>query len=83
MKYAVTLKSCGNIDIGQNPFETISPTHIYTADSIEECQQVVRNYIERWNLGGSNWTGGDVYDGLGNLIGNISYNGRFWLKEVK
>ena len=49
---------------------------VYTA-SIEECQYRVLQYIEAYNLVSSNWAGGEVYDGLGNVIGNISYNGRF------
>ena len=85
MIYSVRLASCGNPDRGQNPFEPlygVPSERAYTA-SIEECQQRVREYIEEYNLGGGNWSGGDVYDGLGNLIGNISYNGRFWPKEEK
>ena len=85
MIYSVILTSCGNPDRGQNPFEPmygVPSERVYTA-SIEECQKRVREYIEEYNLGGGNWSGGNVYDGLGNLIGNISYNGRFWPKEEK
>lgn len=83
VRYTVILKSCGNIDIGQNPYEDISPTRTHWADSIEKCQKAVRDYIEKWNLGGSNWIGGNVYNNNGEYVGNISYNGRFWDKDHK
>lgn len=53
---------------------------VYTA-SIEECQRRVEEYISKYNINVNNWTGGEVYDGLGNIIGKISYNGCFWPKE--
>ena len=80
MIYSVRLASCGNPDTGQNPYESFGEAaeeKVYTA-SIEECQERVMEYIEEYNLGAGNWAGGEVYDGLDNLIGNISYNGRFW-----
>jgi hypothetical protein len=84
MIYSVLLTTCGNPDHGQNPYETLwgVPTErVYTA-SIEECQQRVMEYIDEYELGAGNWAGGEVYDGLGNVIGHISYNGRFWTKEA-
>ena len=83
MKYSVVLKSCGNPDRRQNPHETLSPTEVYWANSIEECQDAVLDYIEEWDLGGGNWAGGNVYDDNGEYVGNISYNGRFWDKDHK
>ena len=84
MNYAVLLTTCGNPDRGQNPYEALwgVPTQIVYASSIEECQDIVRNYIDKYDFGGSNWAGGEVYDSMGNVIGNISYNGRYWPKEV-
>lgn len=83
MKYSVLLTSCGNPDKGQNPYETLwcVPTKMVHANSIEALQKIVRDYIEEYNLGAGNWNGGDVYDGRGMVIGNISYNGRYWQKE--
>ena len=81
MRYAVTLKSCGNPDRRQNPYEDMSPARAHWANSIEECQEAVRAYIEEWNLGGGNWTGGNVYNDNGEYVGHISYNGRFWDKD--
>lgn len=81
--YTVVLRSCGNIDHGQNPYETMSPTRGYQANTIEECQQAVRDYIEKWDLGGGNWVGGNVYNDSNEYVGNISYNGRFWDKDTE
>ena len=80
--YTVKLSSCGNIDYGQNPYEPLYdvPKRVIKATSIEECQQIVRNYIDFYNLGSGNWDGGDVFKD-GKLIGYISYNGRYWNHE--
>lgn len=83
MNYSVLLESCGNIDHSQNPNKALDgvPTQRVVASSIEECQSLVKEYIDKYNLGGGNWAGGEVRDMLGNVIGQISYNGRYWTKE--
>jgi hypothetical protein len=83
MIYSVILRSCGNPNNGQNPYEPLwdVPTERVRTASIEECQRRVREYIDEYDLGSGNWAGGDVYDGMENYIGHISYNGRFWPKE--
>ena len=80
MMYAVTLKSIGNIDHGENPYESLPgvPDKTMICVSIEDCQQCVEEYIDEYDLGAGNWDGGDVYEYLGKLIGHISYNGRYW-----
>lgn len=82
--YEVKLSSCGNIDIGQNPSKPLFgvPSISYQFDSIEECQSSVRDYIDKYDLGSGNWSGGNVYEN-GKYIGLISYNGRFWEKDTK
>lgn len=85
--YKVTLLACGNIDIGEDPYDNIVkgvriPTDVVECDSIEECQRVVRSYIEKYCLGGSNWLGGKVFRN-GEQVGYISYNGRYWPKGSK
>ena len=76
-KYSVKVSAHGNPDHGQIPYMTVAPGGFVFADSIEECQTIVRKYIEEHNLGGGNWTGGEVYED-GVQIGSISYNGRYW-----
>lgn len=79
MMYKVTLSSCGNIDYGQDPDKPLFgvPLQTQEAETIEECQDHVRSYIEKYELGGGNWTGGKVFKD-GEEIGRISYNGRYW-----
>ena len=80
-KYRVDLHSVGNPDHGQNPFRSVAGVEsgVVEVDSIEEAQKVVREYIDKNYLGSGNWDGGRVWrteDGV--LVGEISYNGRFW-----
>jgi len=84
MNYSVLLESCGNIDYGQNPNMALDgvPTKREGAPSIEECQHLVKKYIDEYNLGGGNWAGGEVCGDNGDVIGHISYNGRYWTKEA-
>ena len=79
MSYTVRLSTCGNIDKGQNPYEPMYgvPSYTLKCQTIDECIKEVREYIEYYYIGGGNWTGGQVYDDNGNLIGRIYYNGRF------
>lgn len=80
--YKVNLKACGNIDHFENPYDNKVngvevPQEMAEASSIEECQSIVKKYIEENNLGSGNWDGGEVYKD-GTYIGRISYNTRFW-----
>lgn len=61
------------------PVEDGRPRTVAVA-SMEEASRVCREYIESNELGGGNWTGGDVIDG-GETIATISYNGRIWLPD--
>lgn len=83
MRYKVTLSAHGNIDHGEDPYATLPGVYqgVKEADTIEELQQIVRTYIDENDLGGGNWTGGKVFDGE-KEIGRISYNGRYWTKDV-
>ena len=83
MKYIVFLRSCGNPDLGECPYEEIVPPQFVQAASIEECSEVVRNYIEDNNLGSGQWCGGQVYEEEVGYIGKISYNGKFWDKDTE
>jgi hypothetical protein len=42
---------------------------------------MTQKFITEFNLGASNWTGGNVYDGHFNFKACISYNGRVWDNE--
>lgn len=82
MRYTVVLSAHGNIDHGANPYEPLFGVEcgMKEADTIEELQRIVREYISEYNLGSGEWTGGAVMEG-NKKIGYISYNGRFWDKE--
>jgi hypothetical protein len=46
--------------------------------SLLEAVSACENFIDTNNLGGGNWSGGDVFDDENKLIAHISYNGRVW-----
>lgn len=83
MKYIVFLRSCGNIDNNECPYEEIVPPRFEHAESIDECGRKVRNYIEDNCLGSGQWCGGQVYQEKVGYIGRCSYNGRFWGKDTE
>lgn len=85
MRYTVSLSAHGNIDHGENPYAFLEgvPHGTESAETIEELQQIVREYIDKYDLGGGNWTGGEVKEN-GKVIGKISYNSRYWsLKDLE
>lgn len=45
--------------------------------SIEEASDVCCNFIDENDLGGGNWSGGNVFRD-GEMVARISYNGRIW-----
>jgi len=76
-KFSVLLSAHGNPDHYESPYEEVAPNEVKHCTSIDECRKAVLDYIEKHDLGGGNWTGGDVYS-CGEMVGRISYNGRFW-----
>jgi hypothetical protein len=80
----VLLNSCGNIDFGQNPYESLSgvPSEWKYVCSLEEASIACRKYIEQYDLGGGNWYGGYIFESLdfanSKQLAYISYNGRIW-----
>lgn len=45
--------------------------------------EVLKEYIKRNNLRGSNFYGGNVYNQEGEYVGHYSYNGTFWDTKSK
>ena len=80
MTMTVTVRHAPNPDIvggyWQHPVDSRKARQV-PVDDIEDASYVCRRYIDRNELGGGNWTGGDVFNN-GEYIGRISYNGRFW-----
>lgn len=50
-----------------------------TCVSVSEASRICREFIDRNELGGGNWNGGEVKDGEGAVIGRIAYNGRLFI----
>lgn len=71
----VKLSSVGNPDFGQ--YAPLSLPKLVNISSLKEASEKCRTYIAYWNLGGGNWSGGQVYNGK-KQIANISFNGRIW-----
>lgn len=49
--------------------------------SLVEATAVCGRYITKNDLGGGNWTGGQVFDDTCKQIARVSYNGRVWDNE--
>jgi hypothetical protein len=82
MKYEVFLSNRGNPDRDQNPFQPLYGTgsdEWVSCDSIEHAQQLAEEYRDDNGLGGGNWGDANVRDvETAEIVGHISYNGRFW-----
>lgn len=46
--------------------------------SLMEASSMCKKFIERFNLGNSNWRGGLVVDENFNFIARVSFNGKVW-----
>lgn len=74
-RYIVYLAAVGNPDFDQ-PMNLGIPARMVAIESLEEASQVCLRFIEKYDLGGGNWIGGDVYDGKsGQKLAYVSYNG--------
>jgi len=79
----VTLESVGNPDFGQNPSESLygcDPNATVEVSSFEHASALCRQFIDKNELGGGNWSGGLITEG-GKEIAYVSYNGRVWKIE--
>ncbi len=84
--YALWLATCGNPDMGQNPYGPhwgSQPDQFLFLPSLEAAGPAARAFIEDNGLGGGNWHGGHVFDVSGRLVGRVSYNGRYWPEAEK
>ena len=53
----------------------------FGVDSLKEAAELTQIFINEFNLGSSNWTGGIVLDNTLNFVAKVSYNGRIWDSE--
>lgn len=77
--FTVTLASVGNPDHGQDPSRPLPGLKNVTVavKTKQEASEACRRFIDENQLGGGNWSGGDVFS-EGNLVARVSYNGRVW-----
>lgn len=78
-RFEVTLESVGNPDHGQYPDASLPGVACgrCAVTSLKEAAAKCREFIDENDLGGGNWSGGDVYE-EGTLVARVSYNGRVW-----
>ena len=80
MTMTVTVSHAPNPDIvggyWQDTVDSRKAQYI-EVNGINEAIRTCRGYIRLNELGGGNWTGGEVFNN-GEYIGRISYNGKFW-----
>lgn len=79
-KFSVKLSNVGNPDHRQDPRRALPDTTCGWAhvDTLAEASQICRTYIAFYDLGGGNWSGGEITNADGLVIGRVSYNGRVW-----
>ena len=83
----LALSSRGNPDYHQNPARPMPgvPDTMISVSSLAEATQEARAWIEQHELGGGNWTGGQVFESDPQSPGQkpvqiaaVSFNGRIW-----
>lgn len=79
----VILKADPNPDYqAPDPRATIKTVKVrLPVKSFASASKVCRNFIEKYDLGSGNWTGGQIGDIDGKIIAHVSYNGRVWEGE--
>jgi hypothetical protein len=50
---------------------------VVAVDDFPAASKACRDYIEENDLGGGNWTGGDIREN-GKVVAKVSYNGTVW-----
>lgn len=61
----------------QNPKQSV----FIEVDSFKNASKLCSQYIDKFNLSSSSWTGGLIVDEDYNFIATVSYNGRVWDNE--
>lgn len=83
LAYIVTCSSIGNPKYGESPNLPVSIPQSIPCETLRQCSDACKAYIEENGLGGSHWTGGDVYHPTKGLIARVSYNGKLWKPSKK
>jgi hypothetical protein len=76
--YKVQLSHAPNPDIAGGYWTEKRPAKLTASvKTLQDAASTCRAYIEHNELGGGNWTGGQVFMGK-EQVARISYNGRIW-----
>lgn len=77
----VKLEAVGNPDFYQ-PMGRLRgvPCKIVKVPDYATASKMVLDFIEAHDLGGGNWSGGDI-NCRGCIVARVSYNGRVWAKD--
>ena len=78
--YKVKLNHASNPDIDGGYWREAPPKggHYVEVSSLAEASKAVRDYIEKYELGLGNFTGGEVRNSLDKPVALISYGGGAW-----
>jgi hypothetical protein len=78
-RYTVILDNRGNPDRDQDASRRLPGTlrKVVAVDDFPAASKACRDYIEENDLGGGNWTGGDIREN-GKVVAKVSYNGTVW-----
>ena len=83
MQYTVRISHCANRDIdggywGQRPTARAKWVPV---NSMSEASALCMAFMEQWELGGGNWSGGQIRNADGVEIAQVSFNGRVWDRD--
>ena len=79
-RYTVRIAHRANRDInggywGQRP---TARAKWVAANSLAEASALCMAFMDQWELGGGNWSGGQIRNADGVEIAQVSFNGRVW-----
>lgn len=81
--YIVSLSAVGNPDFGQ-PENLGIPSLMVAVNSFQEAIDVCQSFIIKYDLGGGNWTGGNIFDArTKEKVAQVAYNRRLIMKGDK
>lgn len=58
--------------------EGIPAKMIVQVSNLQEASEICQEYLEKFDLGAGNWSGGTVMDNEGEKVAHVSYNGNVW-----
>lgn len=56
----------------------INSKNVRPASSFAEASSIVCQHINKVGLSSSSWSGGRIFDVVGNCVAHVSYNGKVW-----